>query len=99
MEKAVGRLVAVEAWALGVFSVYPWYSLMESFQGIFRKCLLSSYLSELAGSSELQSASAAKTMQEVSPAKSFEAFQNVLGLVSKHLAAAVVKQTQKEDDR
>lgn len=70
---------------------------MESFQDIFRKCLLSSYLSELAGSSELWSASSTKPMQEVPPAKSFETFQNVLGLAYRH-GAAVFKQTQNDHD-
>lgn len=90
-------MVAIQAGALAVFSVYPWYSLMESFQDIFRKCLLSSYLSGLAGSSELWSAASILPMQEVPPAKSFEAFQNVLGLVYKH-SAAVFKQTQNDHD-
>lgn len=71
----MGRLVAIQAWALAVFSVYPWYSLMESFQDIFRKCLLSSYLSELAGSSELWSASSTKPMQEVPPLKALKHFK------------------------
>lgn len=75
MEKAVGGLVAIQAWALSVFSVYPWHRLMESFQDIFRKCLLSSYLSELAGSSELWSASSAKPMQEVPPLKALKHFK------------------------
>lgn len=71
----MGRLVAIQARALAVFSVYPWYSLMESFQDIFRKCLLSSYLSELAGSSELWSASFTKPMQEVPPLKALKHFK------------------------
>lgn len=75
MEKAVGGLVAIQAWALSGFSVYPWHRLMESFQDIFRKCLFSSYLSELAGSSELWSASSAKPMQEVPPLKALKHFK------------------------
>ena len=71
----MGRLVAIQAWALAVFSVYPWYSLMESFQDTFRKCLLSSCLSELAGSSELWSASSTKPMQEVPPLKALKHFK------------------------
>lgn len=71
----MGRLVAIQAWALAVFSVYPWYSLMESFQDIFRKCLLSSDLSELAGSSELWSALSTKPMQEIPPLKALKHFK------------------------
>ena len=71
----MGRLVAIQAWTLAGFSVYPWYSLMESFQDIFRKCLLSSYLSELAGSSELWSASSTKPMQEVPLLKALKHFK------------------------
>lgn len=88
----MGRLVAIQAWALFFFfCVYPWYCLMESFQDIFRKCLLSSHLSELAGSSELWSASSTKPMQEVPPAKSSETFPNILGLVYMHWAAVFKK--------